>query len=213
MPILYCHHESGHCYKIALALTLLGVAFEQRPVDLNRLRELRRADFREVARFDEVPVLVFDDGLAVCQSNTILTTLASRYGRLDGRTEEERVRVREWLAWEGNRIGMSLALVRFWRHFTPTEPDVEAWMAERLSRDLDRLNLALLSADFLVGDALTIADIGCCGYLFWAHQAKIELDAWPAVAAWLDRIRAQPGWRAPYDLIEARYPILTGTRT
>ena len=37
--ILYCHHESGHSYKVALALTLIGIPFEQRPVDLNLPRE------------------------------------------------------------------------------------------------------------------------------------------------------------------------------
>ena len=124
MPILYCHHESGHCYKVALTLNLMGVAFEQRPVDLNRVRELRRADFREVARFDEVPVLVFDDGQAVCQSGAILDALARRYQRLDGRDEGERIRVREWLSWEGYRLGMDLSYVRLSRHFTALEPAV-----------------------------------------------------------------------------------------
>src|SRR3954469_13884664 len=104
MPILYCHHQSGHCYKIALAMNLMGVEFEQRPVDLNRVRELRRADFREVAGFDEVPVLVFDDGQSVCQSVAILDALAQRYGRLDGQTDELRIHVREWLAWEAYRL-------------------------------------------------------------------------------------------------------------
>jgi glutathione S-transferase len=213
MPILYCHHESGHCYKVALAMSLMGVAFEQRPVDLNRLRELRRADFREVARFDEVPVLVFDDGLSVCQSDTILDTLARRYGRLDGTSEAERVQVREWLSWEGNRIGMSLTYVRLSRHFTKLDPLVEDWFRTRLRADLDRLNATLSTADFLIGKIPTIADVACCGFMYWAHQADVDLDGWPAVEAWLLRIRALPGWCAPHDLLETRHPILTGIRT
>jgi glutathione S-transferase len=213
MPILYCHHESGHCYKVALTLNLMGIAFEQRPVDLNRLRELRRADFREVARFDEVPVFVFDDGVAVCQSNAILDALARHYGRLDGHTEIDKIRVREWLAWEGNRIGMDLSHVRLSRHFTSLAPAVESWLSDRLRADLDRMNSMLGSSDFLVGDAPSIADVSCAGYMFWAEQARIDLNTWPAVQMWLGRLRALPGWRAPHDLLEARYPILTGIRT
>ena len=159
MPILYCHHESGHCYKVALALTIMGVAFEQRPVDLNRLRELRSEDFREASLFGEVPVLVFDDGLAVCQSNAILDTLARRYGQLDGRTEAEKVRVREWLSWEGNRMAMSLPHLRFSRSFTPIGPAVEAWFAERLQVDLDTLQSHLYCTDFLIPSGPTIADM------------------------------------------------------
>ena len=194
-------------------MNLMGVAFEQRPVDLNRLRELRRADFREVARFDEVPVLVFEDGLSVCQSDTILDTLARRYGRLDGATEAERVLVREWLSWEGNRIGMSLTYVRLSRHFTNLDPAVEDWFRARLRADLDRLNATLGTNNFLIGNTPTIADVACCGFMYWAHQADVNLDGWPAVEAWLLRIRALPGWRAPHDLLETRHPILTGIRT
>jgi len=213
MPILYCHHESGHCYKIALALSLMGIPFEQRPVDLNRVRELRRQDFREVARFDEVPVLVFDDGLSVCQSVAILDALARRYGRLDGQTEVDRVNVREWLAWEAYRLGLDISYVRLSRHFTKLDPAVEGWFLTRLRQDLDRLNDKLQDTPFITGDKPTIADVACCGFMFWAHEADVDLDHWPAIEAWLLRMRALPGWGAPHDLLEARYPILTGVRT
>jgi glutathione S-transferase len=213
MPILYCHHESGHSYKVALALSVMGVPFEQRPVDLNLPREQRSADFRAVSLYGEVPVLVFDDGLAMSQSNAILDTLARRQEKLDGTDERGRVRVREWLAWEANRLAMSLPHLRFSRRFTPAGPALESWFAERLRADLNRLSLALGHGGYLVGDAPTIADISCCGYLFWADQAEVDLSQWPAIEAWLGRIRAQPGWHSPYDLLESHYPIRSGTRT
>jgi len=213
MPILYCHRESGHSYKVALALSLMGVAFEQRTVDLNLPREQRSVDFREASLFGEVPVLVFDDGLAVCQSNAILDTLARRYGKLDGRDEREQVRVREWLAWEANRIAMSFPHLRFSRRFTSAGPILDAWFSERMRADFDCLNRTLENRAFLTGDRPTIADMSCCGYLFWADQADVDLAAWPALRRWLERISAQPGWLSPYDLLPADYPIRTGTRT
>jgi glutathione S-transferase len=82
-----------------------------------------------------------------------------------------------------------------------------------MDADLDRLDLALGESAFLVGDAPTIADISCCGYLFWADQAGLDLPRWPAVVAWLGRIRSLPRFKAPYDLLDDRFPIRPGTRT
>ena len=212
-PILYCHRESGHSYKVALALTLIGVPFEQRPVDLNLPRAERPDDFRRASMFGEVPALVDEDGLAVCQSNAILDHVARRYDALDGATPAAKTRVREWLAWEANRLAMSLPHLRFSRRFTPAGDALEAYWTHRMHADLDRLDLALRVEPFLVGAAPTIADISCCGYLFWADHAEVDLAPWPAVTAWLERIRSLPRWQAPYDLLEDRFPIRPGTRT
>ena len=213
MPILYCNRESGHSYKVALALTLMGIAFEQQPVDLNQPRSERSDDFRKASLFGEVPTLVFDDGLAVSQSNVILHVLARRYRMLDGQTKAARVRVREWLAWEANRLAMSFPHLRFSRVFTPAGAALDAWFTDRMIADFNRLDAELKRTNFVTGDEPTIADISCCGYLFWADQARVDLSEWPALVDWLERIRALKGWRAPYDLMKPSAPILAGTRT
>ena len=211
--VLYSNRESGHSYKVALALALMGVPFEQRAVDLNVPRSDRPDDFQRAALFGEVPVLVDADGLAVCQSNVILDHLARRYGKLDGPTPAAQTRVREWLGWEANRLAMSFPHLRYARRFARVDPALEVWWLERLQMDFYRLDAALRTSDFLVGPAPTIADISCCGYLFWADQAQIDLAPWPAILGWLDRLRSQPGWQAPYDLLAASPPIRSGTRT
>ena len=213
LPILYCHRESGHSYKAALALTLMSVPFEQRPVDLNLPREQRPEDFRRASMFGEVPALIDEDGVAVCQSNAILDHVARRHGKLDGDTPAARTRVREWLFWEANRLALSLPHLRFSRRFTPAGEALETYWTGRMHADLDCLDRTLDKSAFLVGAAPTIADIACCGYLYWADQAEVDLRRWPAVMAWLDRIRSLPRWQAPYDLLEDRYPIRPGTRT
>jgi len=213
VPVLYCNRESGHSYKIALALRLMAVPFEQRAVDLNVPREQRSEDFRTASLFGEVPVLVDEDGLAVCQSNVILDHVARRYGKLDGRTPAQRMRVREWLAWEANRLAMSFPHLRFSRRFTRADAALEAWWSARMHADFDRLDAELRGRPFVAGDAPTIADMSCCGYLFWTDQAGVDLAPWPALAAWLERVRSLPGWLAPYDLLVASPPIAAGTRT
>jgi glutathione S-transferase len=212
-PTLYCNRESGHSYKVALALSLMRVSFDMRAVDLNLPRELRDEDFRQASLFGEVPTLVDEEGLAICQSNAILDHVARRHRKLDGATPVEQTRVREWLAWEANRLAMSFPHLRYSRRFTKADPVLETWWTSRMHADFDRLDQQLRDRAFIVGELPTIADLSCCGYLFWTDQADVDLAPWPAIAAWLDRIRSLPGWQAPYDLLPASPPILAGTRT
>ena len=198
--ILYGNRESGHSYKVKLALTLLELEHEYRPVDLTLDRCERPPEFQEVSRYGEVPVLV-TDGEPLVQSNAILMHLARKTGRLRGECDPDRTV--EWLFWEANRIGFSISNLRFARHFRPeTPPDVIAWLEARARADLDRLDEEFRAKqDFLLGSNISIADIACCGYLFWPEQTGLDYGFWPNVASWLDRIRAVPGWAHPYTLL------------
>jgi glutathione S-transferase len=198
--ILYGNRESGHSYKVKLALTLLELEHEYRHVDLTLDRCKMPPEFREVSRYGEVPVLV-TDGEPLVQSNAILMHLARKTGRLRGECDPDRTV--EWLFWEANRIGFSISNLRFARHFRPeTPPDVIAWLEARARADLDRLEEEFRAKqDFLLGSNISIADIACCGYLFWPEQTGLDYGFWPNVASWLDRIRAAPGWAHPYTLL------------
>jgi glutathione S-transferase len=199
LPILYGNRESGHSYKVKLALTFLGMAHEYREVDLDVPLEQRRKDFRAVSPFGEVPVLV-DGGLRLAQSNAILLHLARRSGRLGGELDPNLLA--QWLFWEANRVGISVPNLRHIVKWAPQTPEaVTAWLRARAVSDLDRLNRELASKPFVLGDSVTIIDIACSGYLHWADQAGLDLQTWPNVVDWLGRIRAMPGWAAPYELL------------
>ncbi|WP_031372499.1 glutathione S-transferase family protein [Lysobacter antibioticus] len=207
-PILYCHPDSGFSYKVALALRLLGIDFEQRHVDIRSPRDQRSQEFRELAAHGEVPVLRIDD-LVLCQSNVILDYLATRAGALDGQTIEQRLHVREWLSWEANRVSLNVAHSRYGRQFGHYDPAVLAWYDRRSLADLDRLQAQLSRTPWLAGEAPTIADVACSGYLFftvepWAEAAGFAMrdwpERWPAVQAWLDRLMALPGAQTPQAL-------------
>jgi glutathione S-transferase len=199
-PILYGSRESGHAYKVGLALRLLGIAHEYREVDLRLPHEQRRADFRQVSPYGEVPVLI-DGGAALAQSNAILIHLARRTGGLG--SERELREVTQWLFWEANRIGFSVANLRHSLRFAKNSPDeLVAWLRSRALQDLATLDRTLAAKDFLLGPTFSVADIACCAYLFWPDQAKLDLSEWNNVTRWLDRIRALPGWAAPYDLLQ-----------
>jgi glutathione S-transferase len=199
--ILYGNRESGHSYKARLMLALTNTPHEYRPVDLSVPRDKRPAEFRAVSKFGEVPVLV-DRSQAYVQSDAILLHLAHRTAKFFGRDAVDHDQVREWLFWEANRIGFSVPNLRFALRFVPdTKPEVLDWIRARALADLDRMNSEFADHKFLLGDIPTIADIACCGYLFWPEQAGLDLAHWPHVQRWLGDISALPGWQHPYDLM------------
>ena len=66
---------------------------------------------------------------------------------------------------------------------------------------LDFADKSLAGREWLVGDACSIADIGCWGRMVFAHEGGLSIDARPNLAAWRDRLKAMPGFALPYDLI------------
>ena len=199
LPILYGSRESGHAYKVKLALSLLDVAHEYRDVDLRVPFAERRSDFRHVSPYGEVPVWI-DGSLRLAQSNAILIHLARETGRLDGGDIDL---VTQWLFWEANRIGLSIPNLRHALVFAKGTPaGVVGWLRSRAEQDLARLDLELADSTFVLGAECSVVDIASCAYLFWPEQANLDLSLWPNVARWLDRIRNLRGWAAPYDLLK-----------
>lgn len=198
--LLYGHFESGNVYKVALLLALLGQPFAYRHVALFE-GETRTEPYRALNRFQEVPVLEHA-GERLCQSAVILAWLADRFGRYQGRDERERRRIAEWLAWEQQRILAGPALIRFIRRFQPDVPQaVIDYLVPRAERALGQLERAVGESAFLAGDRATIADVAASAYLFWLDQTGLDPARWPAIQAWLGRIRGLPGFKPAEALL------------
>ncbi len=197
---LFGNRESGHSYKVSLMLALAGIAHDYQEIDLELARELRPEPFRSLAKYGEVPLLLHE-GKPYVQSNAILLHLAEHTGAFGGESPERMEKVREWLFWEANRLGFSLANLRYGLKFTSTgaATDGQTMLRERFNADIARLDAELADGRaFMLDDAPSIADISLCGYLFWPEQASISVPA--GVQGWLDRIAALPGWRHPYQI-------------
>jgi glutathione S-transferase len=80
---------------------------------------------------------------------------------------------------------------------------VLAWLKTRVEDFLGILDHQVSGHAFVAGETLSIADISMCAYLsFPADETGFDWPAsHPGIAAWLTRLAAQPGWRAPYDLL------------
>ena len=88
------------------------------------------------------------------------------------------------------------------RTFAPNpDPAVVAEFGKRAQAAWGVLDAHLAGRAWIVGDRTTIADLSCCGYLYFADELGVDWNGYPSVRDWLARLAALPGWRHPYDLM------------
>jgi glutathione S-transferase len=198
---LYDYDASGNCFKVRLLLALLGREYERVPVDIFAGETLTDG-YARVNPLRETPVLETDDGEFVAQSNAILFYLAQGTGYLPD-DPVARAQVLQWTFFEQERVMPGLGGTRF-RRLTgraAADPAGDARRFQAGLETLETLDAHLAGRDWLVGEAATIADLSVFAYTHVAGDAGFELERYPAVAAWLDRVRALPGFvddLAPY---------------
>ncbi|CAA9405423.1 MAG: Maleylacetoacetate isomerase / Glutathione S-transferase, partial [uncultured Ramlibacter sp.] len=139
------------------------------------------------------------------RSGVILTYLADRHGAFGGRTEAERLEVLRWLLFDNHKFTSYFASYRFAKSFGPAAPDaaVMAWLRGRMDAAFGVVDKHLAGRSYLVGEQPTIADFSLSGYLFYPVEESgyPVQDRFPAIAAWVERMRAVPGWADPYTVL------------
>jgi glutathione S-transferase len=197
---LYCFAQSGNAYKAALMLNLCGADWEPRFVDFFN-GEQRTPAFRQINAMGEVPVLEHE-GRRLTQSGVILDYLADRFGQFGSSDEEERREILRWLLWDNHKLTSYVATLRFLVRFMKTgETPVTEFLRGRVNNALAILNGHLEGRAFAVAKRPTIADVSMCGYLYWPDEFGVSWRDHPHIGAWLDRIKALPGWVHPYELM------------
>ena len=199
---LYCFGESGNAYKVALALTLADMDWQAVFVDFFN-GEARSPAFRAINEMGEVPVLM-DGDTTLTQSGVILDYISSKSGKLGGKSAAERREVLRWMFWDNHKFSTQIGTVRFLANFVAEDKrpaGVIPFLQGRLKGAYTVLNDHLAQRTWVAGGAVTIADLSCAGYLYYPEPFGFDRKAWPHIDAWLDRISALPGWKAPYDLM------------
>lgn len=199
---LHCFGESGNAYKAALTLELSGLEWEPVFVDFFN-GAARTSEFREINDMGEVPVMV-DGDVTLTQSGVIQDYVSSKSGKLGGQSAAERREILRWMFWDNHKMSSQAGTLRFQMNFLPEEkrsPEVIAFLQGRLKAALTTLDATLSGRSWLVSDRITLADIACCGYLFYPEPFSFDRADYPNIDAWLTRISETPGWKAPYDLM------------
>ena len=202
---LYCFAQSGNAYRAALMLNLIGADWEPICVDFFDKGEQRTAEYRTtVNEMGEVPVLVHG-AVKLSQSGVILTYLADLTGKFRPVSDSERLEALRWILFDNQKLNGFLGPYRFLRNFArpPGDPAVLAFLKGRLDNNIAILDKRLSAKPFVVGERPTIADLSLVAYLYYpADEFGFDITAsHKNIAAWLERIKALPGWKHPYDLM------------
>jgi glutathione S-transferase len=157
----------------------------------------------------EVPVLVHR-GKKLSQSGVCLTYLANRYGKFRPANEDEELEALRWIIFDNQKVNGYLGPYRFLRTLArpPGDPTVLGFLKGRIDNALGILNKRLASSPYILGERPTIADLSLVAYLYYpAEEFGFDIAAeHKNIAAWLERIKALPGWKHPYDLMPG-HPI------
>jgi glutathione S-transferase len=189
---LYDYLESGNGYKVRLLLHQLGIPFERVEVDILK-GETRTGAFLARNPNGRIPVLELEDGSHLAESNAILFYLADGTPLLSG-DRLLRARTLQWMFFEQYSHEPYIAVLRFWIHAGQTAGR-EAEIEERRARGYAALGVMerqLGAGPFFAGGRYSIADIALYAYTHVAHEGGFELGRFPAVNAWLERVRSQP---------------------
>jgi glutathione S-transferase len=201
---LHCFCQSGNSYKVALYLSCAGLDWE--PVLVDYFNEMtREAGWREsVNVMGEAPVLEHA-GRKFSQSGAILTYLAEQTGKFAPANRDDRLAALRWILFDNHKFTSYLATYRFLKALAPQPPDpaVAAFLKARFEAPAAIVDKHLATSKFMVGGKPTIADFSIAGYVYYPTEehgydwAKTH----PNIAAWMERLRALPGWKDPYELM------------
>jgi glutathione S-transferase len=209
--ILYDHPASANCMKARILLRQLEIPYEQVTVDLFT-GETRTPEHFARNPDGRIPVLELDSGETIPESGAILLYLADGTDFLPSE-RLARARVHQWLLFEQGRIEDELGYARFLRLSGRADelPEVFANRVERGRDAVAALDRGLSDGrQFVAGDAYTIADIALYAYVHCAADAGVDARGHAAVAAWLDRVEAQPKFEndlEPLPAYAAQRPV------
>jgi glutathione S-transferase len=192
--LLYNSAVSGNCYKVRLLLAQLGLGHDT--VDVSVVDRSNRAEVLGGLNPGlRVPTLVLDDGRPLAESNAILWYFADGTGFLSD-DPYERAQTLQWMFFEQYSHEPYVAVARFLRVYSG-EPERFERQRERLLTGgraaLDAMEKHLGEREFLVGERYSIADVSLYAYTHVAPEGAFDLEPYPAIRAWLDRVAAQPG--------------------
>jgi glutathione S-transferase len=192
---LYGIPLSGHTHRAQLFLGVLNLPHEFVQVNLGA-GEHKQQPFLSLNAFGEIPVLQ-DGDVTLADSNAILVYLASKYddtGRWLPRDPLAAANVQRWLSAAAGKIAYGPAAARLVTVFNaPRDHEVAKDIAARL---FDVMEQELQGRRWLVGEHASIADIAGYSYVAHAPEGGVSLKPYPNIRAWLDNVRALPGFVA-----------------
>jgi len=184
---IYGDTSSGNCLKVKWVCDHLALPYTWIAVDTLK-GETRTAEFLKLNGAGQVPAIELDDGRTLAQSNAIIRYLA-RDSRLIPHDAFAQGKMDEWLFWEQYSHEPYVAVCRF-QMFYLKKPasDLDPEKVKRGHAALARMERQLAITPFLVGEAVTLADVSLLAYTRLAHEGGFDLGGYAAVRRWIAAI-------------------------
>jgi glutathione S-transferase len=190
--IVHGDRTSGNCLKVKYVADRLGLAYEWRDIDVVK-GEARAPQFLAINPMGQVPVVAFDDGRTLAQSNAIVRYLA-RGSDLLPEDPFEAAKVDEILFWEQYSHEPYVAVCRFHMRFLGKPREArEAWRVARGEAALDLMETLLAERQWFAAGRFTIADIALLAYTRLAGEGGFDLSPRPRVRTWIARCEERLG--------------------
>ena len=199
---LHSAPKSGNGYKVRLLLGLMGQELEVLNYN-TKGGETHTPEYLENVNPDgKVPVLELDDGTMLAESGAILLYFAEGTPFLPA-NKMERAQVFRLMFFEQYSLLLYLSRPRLWRmwkvEITPQRQAELDGFFEQGYRALGVMERYLGGREFFVGDRPTVADVALYAYPRICHEGGYDLENYPTVRAWMDRVAALPGYVPPPD--------------
>jgi glutathione S-transferase len=190
---VYGDIRSGNCYKIALLASLLELEYEWIDVDI-LAGATRTASFLAKNPNGKIPLLELDDGRLLWESNAIVNYLANGTVFLPQDIFAQ-AQVLQWQFFEQYSHEPYIAVARFIAKYLGLPENRKAEYESKQAgghKALAVMESRLSAHPYLVGSALTVADISLYAYTHVAHEGGFDLSGYPGIQAWLARIQSEP---------------------
>ncbi|MEM7766559.1 MAG: glutathione S-transferase family protein [Pseudomonadota bacterium] len=191
---VYGDEVSGNCLKVRWIADRYGIDHDWVTVDVFA-GDAQTDDFLAINPVGQVPLARWPDGRALPQSNAIMLYLAEQAGSdLIPTDPFKRAQMMSWLFWEQYSHEPYIAVRRArltYRGLSEDELDPDLYTKGR--RALGVMEMQLTYTDWLVGDAMTLADIALVAYTRVAHEGGFDLAEFPGVERWVSRTEAALG--------------------
>jgi len=183
---------SGNCLKVKFVADRLKLPYDW--VEISVLKgETRTAEFLAMSPAGQVPIVRFADNGVLAQSNAIMLHLAEGTDLIP-QDAFERALMFQWLFWEQYSHEPAIAVLRFQKlYLKKADSEIDPKLQERCLKVLGLMDAHLNGRGHFVGTKLSLADIALVAYTRFAHQAGLDLKAFPHVHAWVRRIEADLG--------------------
>ena len=194
---IYGDMQSGNCYKIKLLCSLVGIEHQWIHLDI-LAGQTKGPEFLAKNPNAKIPLLELDDGRYLSESNAILNFLAADTLLLP-EDRFELAKVQQWQFFEQYSHEPYIAVARFIAKYLGLPQARRAEYESKQAggnRALAVMEQQLEQTLYLVGDRITTADISLYGYTHVADEGGFDLGHYPAIRAWIERIKALPQYVA-----------------